>query len=100
MIIVALQVKDHEYVRDNESCRPIVINTMKFLYQLDMDESREVDMSNPIARPRVPHEVRVFSFLPNRLSVPPYLRRYMSLLNRPKPSLRCQVPPATHSSRS
>lgn len=51
------KVKPHEYVKESEQCRPIVIETLRFLYELDMDDRREVDMSNPIARPRVPHEV-------------------------------------------
>ncbi|XP_059169558.1 kelch-like protein 10 isoform X2 [Physella acuta] len=51
------KVKPHEYVKDSEQCRPIIIETLRFLYELDMDDRREVDMSNPIARPRIPHEV-------------------------------------------
>lgn len=34
-----------------------MIETIKFLYDLDMEEGRDVDLTNPIARPRVPHEV-------------------------------------------
>ncbi|XP_064648422.1 kelch-like protein 10 [Lineus longissimus] len=51
------KVKSHEYIKDNEVCKPLVIDTLKFLYDLDMDESREVDLTNPLARPRVPHEI-------------------------------------------
>ena len=47
----------HPYIKDNEQCRPVVIETLKFLYDLDMDDDREVDLSHPLARPRVPHEV-------------------------------------------
>lgn len=50
-------VKSHTYVKDNENCKPLVIETLKFLYDLDMDEEKEVDMSNPLSRPRVPHEI-------------------------------------------
>ena len=50
-------VKKHSYVSDNEECRPLVIDTLKFLYDLDMDEAKEVDLNHPLARPRVPHEV-------------------------------------------
>ncbi|CAG5125052.1 unnamed protein product [Candidula unifasciata] len=51
------KVKSHDYVKDSEQCRPIIIETLRFLYELDMDDRREVDMSNPIARPRIPYEV-------------------------------------------
>lgn len=52
------KVKLHDYVKDSEQCRSIVIDTLRFLYELDMDDGRrDVDLSNPIARPRVPHEV-------------------------------------------
>jgi kelch-like protein 10 len=50
-------VKTHPYVRDSEACKPIVIETLKFLYDLDMDEEKEVDLNNPLAKPRVPHEI-------------------------------------------
>lgn len=30
---------------------------MKFLYDLDLSEDRDVDTSNPLGRPRIPHEL-------------------------------------------
>ncbi|XP_022304667.2 kelch-like protein 10 [Crassostrea virginica] len=51
------KVKVHPYIKDNDSCKPIIIETLKFLYDLDMDEDKELDMNNPLARPRVPHEI-------------------------------------------
>ena len=33
-----------------------MIDTLKFLYDLDM-EDKEVDITHPLARPRIPHEV-------------------------------------------
>ncbi|KAK3108652.1 hypothetical protein FSP39_012601 [Pinctada imbricata] len=51
------KVKVHPYIKDNDECKPIIIETLKFLYDLDMDEERDLDLSNPLARPRVPHEV-------------------------------------------
>ena len=51
------KVKPHPYVKEVDACKPIVIETLKFLYDLDMDEDKEVDISNPIAKPRVPHEI-------------------------------------------
>ena len=50
-------LQTHPYVRDNDACRPLVIETLKFLYDLDMEGGKEVDLSHPLARPRVPHEV-------------------------------------------
>ncbi|XP_074659238.1 kelch-like protein 10 [Tubulanus polymorphus] len=50
------KVKSHKYIKDNESCKPIIIDTLKFLYDLDMDDDKELDLSDPLARPRVPHE--------------------------------------------
>lgn len=51
------KVKSHPYVKDVDQCRPIVIETLKFLYDLDMDERNDIDLSNPIAKPRIPHQV-------------------------------------------
>lgn len=52
------KIKSNEYVKESKECKLIVIDTLKFLYDLDLDETNtEPDMSNPIARPRVPHEV-------------------------------------------
>lgn len=51
------KVKAHPYIKDNEQCKPLVIETLKFLYDLDMDEDKDLDITNPLARPRVPHEV-------------------------------------------
>nr|QTM97704.1 KLHL10 [Sinohyriopsis cumingii] len=51
------KVKTHPYVRDSDACKPVIIETLKFLYDLDMDEEKEVDLNNPLARPRVPHEI-------------------------------------------
>ena len=50
-------MKTHNYVKDSDAAMPIVIETLKFLYDLDMDEKKEVDMNNPIAKPRVPYEI-------------------------------------------
>lgn len=51
------KVKPHEYVKNNDACKSIVIETLKFLYDLDMDESKEIDLANPLAKPRIPHEI-------------------------------------------
>ena len=50
-------LQKHRYVRYKEACRPLVIETLKFLYDLDMDEAKEVDLNHPLARLRIPNEV-------------------------------------------
>ena len=35
------QVKDHAYVSVNEDARPIIIETLTFLYDLDMISTRD-----------------------------------------------------------
>ncbi|XP_033212650.1 kelch-like protein 10 isoform X2 [Belonocnema kinseyi] len=51
-------VKDHPYVTGNEACRPIIIETLKFLYDLEMITQKDGEIPTPeIARPRVPHEI-------------------------------------------
>ncbi|ESO82188.1 hypothetical protein LOTGIDRAFT_135113 [Lottia gigantea] len=51
------KVKSHPYVKESAECKPIIIETLKFLYDLDMDEEKEVDLNHPLAKPRVPHEI-------------------------------------------
>jgi kelch-like protein 10 len=51
-------VKDHPYVMGNDKCRPIIIDTLKFLYDLEMIAQRDGEIQTPgIARPRVPYEI-------------------------------------------
>ena len=52
------KVKDHPYVVGNEACRPIIIETLKFLYDLEMITQKDGEVPTPeIAWPRVPHEI-------------------------------------------
>ncbi|KAG7204994.1 hypothetical protein KM043_005379 [Ampulex compressa] len=52
------KVKDHSYVTDNEACRPIIIETLKFLYDLEIIIEKDGEVPTPeIARPRIPHEI-------------------------------------------
>ncbi|XP_052248036.1 kelch-like protein 10 [Dreissena polymorpha] len=51
------KVKTHPYVKESDECKPIIIETLKFLYDLDMEEDKAVDLTSPLARPRVPHEL-------------------------------------------
>lgn len=51
-------VKDHPYVTSCEESRPMIIETLKFLYDLETISHRDGEVPTPeIARPRVPHEV-------------------------------------------
>ncbi|XP_018899627.2 kelch-like protein 10 isoform X1 [Bemisia tabaci] len=51
-------VKDHPYVTGNDQCRPVIIETLKFLYDLEMITQKDGEVPTPeIARPRVPHEI-------------------------------------------
>ena len=52
------KVKEHPYVVGNEACRPIIIETLKFLYDLEMFTYKDGEVPTPeIARPRMPHEL-------------------------------------------
>lgn len=52
------KVKDHPYVAKSEESRPLIIETLKFLYDLEMITHRDGEVPTPlIARPRVPHEI-------------------------------------------
>ncbi|XP_077978828.1 kelch-like protein 10 [Glandiceps talaboti] len=48
------KVKCHPYLRDSDECKPLVIETMKFLYDLSVSEHT---LQNPLARPRIPHDI-------------------------------------------
>jgi len=53
-------VKDHAYVTGHEGCKPLVIETLKFLYDLEVASSPRalgLTVTPGIARPRIPHEV-------------------------------------------
>lgn len=52
------KVKDHPYVQATPECRPIIIETFKFLYDLELIAQIDGEVPTPeIARPRVPHEI-------------------------------------------
>ncbi|XP_015117543.1 kelch-like protein 10 [Diachasma alloeum] len=52
------RVKEHHYVAGVETCRPIIIETLTFLYDLEMITQKDGELATPeIARPRVPHEI-------------------------------------------
>lgn len=75
-------VKDHPYVTGNEGSRPIIIETLKFLYDLEMIAQRDGEVATPeIARPRVPHEVRS-KILLNHLEEACSVRHVFPVFNR------------------
>lgn len=52
------KVKESHYVQGHEGCRPIVIETLRFLYDLEVITERDGELPTPsIARPRIPHEI-------------------------------------------
>ncbi|XP_077553528.1 kelch-like protein 10 [Haemaphysalis longicornis] len=50
-------IKGNKLVAEDESCRPQVIETLRFLYDLDVMVSNKEVPTPPFARPRLPHEV-------------------------------------------
>lgn len=51
-------MRNHPYVSENEDCRPLVIETLRFIYDLEMITQRDGEVTTPeLARPRVPHEI-------------------------------------------
>lgn len=56
------KVKESSFVQGHEGCRPIVIETLRFLYDLEVITERDGEIPTPsIARPRIPHEI-LFAF--------------------------------------
>lgn len=56
-------VQIHPFVRENEECRPIVRETLKFLYDFQNSDLRHYDGKYSIARPRLPHQVNMQQFI-------------------------------------
>jgi kelch-like protein 10 len=56
--LVTNQVKNHPYVNGDDGCRPLVIDTLRFLYDLEIITEKTQEVITPeLARPRIPHEV-------------------------------------------
>ncbi|XP_039284785.1 kelch-like protein 10 [Nilaparvata lugens] len=52
------KVKEHPFVVGNAMCKPLIIETLRFLYDLEMITQKHGEVATPaIARPRVPHEI-------------------------------------------
>ncbi|GAB0199093.1 kelch-like protein 10 [Grus japonensis] len=49
-------VKTHEYVRDNEECKVLIINALTEMYNLNM-HGPSLDFTNPLSRPRLPYAI-------------------------------------------
>ncbi|XP_040289966.1 kelch-like protein 10 [Bufo bufo] len=50
-------VKTNNYVSENEECKPIIINGLKAIYDLNINGPSNVDLINPMNRPRLPYAV-------------------------------------------
>ncbi|MBN3313788.1 KLH10 protein, partial [Atractosteus spatula] len=46
-------VKNNELVKDSEECKPIIINALKAMYDLNMNGPSSSDFRNPMTRPRL-----------------------------------------------
>ncbi|XP_065304431.1 kelch-like protein 10 [Dermacentor albipictus] len=51
------KIKTHKYIVDDDGCRPRVIQTLRFLYDLDVVVHNDEVPTPVFARPRIPHEV-------------------------------------------
>ncbi|XP_025404727.1 kelch-like protein 10 [Sipha flava] len=50
-------VKDHRYIQNRADCRPYIIETLKFLYDLQLAPNMTNSIAPMLARPRYPFEV-------------------------------------------
>ena len=53
------KIKSHIYIKDRKEVKPLIIRALRLLYDLELDENPDMDVYNPLTRPRVPHEVVV-----------------------------------------
>ncbi|XP_048101350.1 kelch-like protein 10 isoform X2 [Alosa alosa] len=49
-------VKNNTLVKDNEECKPVIINALKAMYDLNMNGPSN-DFTNPLTRPRLPYAI-------------------------------------------
>ncbi|NXW59122.1 KLH10 protein, partial [Eurystomus gularis] len=47
-------VRTHDYVRDNEECKVLIIHTLMEMFNLNTHGPACLDFSNPLSRPRLP----------------------------------------------
>ncbi|XP_046894805.1 kelch-like protein 10 [Hypomesus transpacificus] len=50
-------VKNNPLVKDNDDCKPIIINALKAMYDLNMNGPSNSDFRNPLTRPRLPYAI-------------------------------------------
>ncbi|NXA17374.1 KLH10 protein, partial [Ibidorhyncha struthersii] len=50
-------VKTHHYVKDNEECKVLIINTLTEMYNLNMYGPSSSDITHRLTRPRLPYAV-------------------------------------------
>ncbi|XP_006004318.1 kelch-like protein 10 [Latimeria chalumnae] len=50
-------VKNNDYVKENEDCKPVIINALKAMYDLNMNGPSNSDFKNPLTRPRLPYAI-------------------------------------------
>ncbi|XP_076840758.1 kelch-like protein 10 [Brachyhypopomus gauderio] len=50
-------VKGNALVKDSEDCKPIIINALKAMYDLNMNGPSNSDFRNPLSRPRLPYTI-------------------------------------------
>jgi kelch-like protein 10 len=51
------KISGNKYLKKNEDCKSLLKNTWDFLYELDRTANKDIDLQNPLVRPRIPHEV-------------------------------------------
>ncbi len=50
-------VRNHALVLENAACSDIVINAMKVIFDLHMEEPASSELVNQLTRPRLPYEI-------------------------------------------
>uniref|UniRef100_UPI003AADC43D kelch-like protein 10 n=1 Tax=Centroberyx gerrardi TaxID=166262 RepID=UPI003AADC43D len=50
-------VKNNDLVEDSDDCKPIIINTLRAMCDLNMNRPSRSNYSNPLARPRLPSDI-------------------------------------------
>jgi kelch-like protein 10 len=50
-------VKGNALVMENEACMPVIINAMKTLFDLNMDEPTNSELMHQLTRPRLPSSI-------------------------------------------
>ncbi|NXL95959.1 KLH10 protein, partial [Alectura lathami] len=51
------KVKVHDYVKDNDECKPIIINALKAMYNFSSNGPLVSDCANFLTRPRLPYSI-------------------------------------------